>query len=949
MTVTITALQKQRRDTASNWTSNNPTLLAGEWGIESDTKKFKIGDGSTAWQSLDYVPIPDTNRLLTGNLTVGGNFTVNGTTTTIDTTTLTVEDKNIEIGKVSSPSDTTADGGGITLKGATDKTINWVDSTDSWTLSEHLDLASGKVLKVAGTQILSATTLGSSVVSSSLTSVGTIATGTWNATAISGSKVTPDFGSQNIVTTGSISGAAGTLTGDLTIPDTIVHTGDSNTKIRFPAADTFSVETGGVERLSLGATTIFNESGADVDFRIEGDTEANLFYVDASNDRIGIGENTPSVRLHIKDTETTGGVGIKLTNVGEGGSNTVPYCFINANLNEIRNGGEIRFGRDSNYGSAANADSFMAFYTALDDTNTERMRIDSSGRVGIGDSSPDRELVVKNASSNSSIKIKASNAHTSQLFFSDTDAENVARISVFHGSGSDQNSMLFGTGSSTRLAITSAGNVGIGTISPSAQLEIEGNVSSTTQFSGFQGLRIHNANGSAHGITADINFVVGTSTNNRGAVIGAQFTSAASGNDLYFATNPNAVGTNDTPIERMRIDSAGRVGIGTTSPNARVEIAHSIGGGGGTGLILNDFGSSGAAEGLHIEWRSGTDKQADQCRIGQSSNSTGNGSDLFFATNSSDSGSSTERMRIDSSGRVMIGTTSVSPANSYSDNLVVSEASGDGGISIHGNNSNSNYASLYLGDAGAAQRGYLEMQLGSNGNFTIGANGTGPMRFTNNGGERMRIDSLGGLRLNTTGVNLADELFSITEAGTGHEIAGFRVNNASHTKNMINMAHVANSGDRIMFKFMRTGSLTQVGRIVTSASSTTFDTSSDYRLKENEVLISDGITRLKTLKPYRFNFKIEPDKTVDGFFAHEVSSAVPEAVTGEKDAVETTYYTNGDTIPDGKAVGDVKEENAILSQGLDYSKFTPLLTAALQEAIAKIETLETKVAALKAA
>ena len=189
MTITLNALQKQRRDTASNWTSNNTVLLAGEFGYETDTEKLKIGDGSTAWQSLDYLPIPDTNRLLTGNLTVGGNFTVNGTTTTIDTTTLTVEDKNIEIGKVSTPSDTTADGGGITLKGATDKTINWVDSTDSWTFSEHLDLASGKVLKVAGTEILSATTLGSSVVSSSLTSVGTIATGTWNATAIASSKL----------------------------------------------------------------------------------------------------------------------------------------------------------------------------------------------------------------------------------------------------------------------------------------------------------------------------------------------------------------------------------------------------------------------------------------------------------------------------------------------------------------------------------------------------------------------------------------------------------------------------------------------------------------------------------------------------------------------------------------------------------------------------------------
>lgn len=136
-----------------------------------------------------------------------------------------------------------------------------------------------------------------------------------------------------------------------------------------------------------------------------------------------------------------------------------------------------------------------------------------------------------------------------------------------------------------------------------------------------------------------------------------------------------------------------RIGIGTSSPSARVEIAHSIGGGGGTGLILNDFGSSGAAEGLHIEWRSGTDKQADQCRIGQSSNSTGNGSDLFFATNSSDSGSSTERMRIDSSGRVGIGATSFNDAAEY---LLVKNDSTAANVSIVA--SNNAHSSLNLGD-----------------------------------------------------------------------------------------------------------------------------------------------------------------------------------------------------------------------------------------------------------
>ncbi len=118
------------------------------------------------------------------------------------------------------------------------------------------------------------------------------------------------------------------------------------------------------------------------------------------------------------------------------------------------------------------------------------------------------------------------------------------------------------------------------------------------------------------------------------------------------------------------------------------------------------------------------------------------------------------------------------------------------------------------------------------------------------------------------------------------------------------------------------------GSITGSDTSTTYNTSSDYRLKENNVAISDGITRIKLLKPYRFNWKSKPDETVDGFFAHEVTPAVPEAITGEKDAPI-------DAIGAGY-------------QMIDFGKLVPLLTAALQEAIGKIETLETKVAALEA-
>ena len=119
----------------------------------------------------------------------------------------------------------------------------------------------------------------------------------------------------------------------------------------------------------------------------------------------------------------------------------------------------------------------------------------------------------------------------------------------------------------------------------------------------------------------------------------------------------------------------------------------------------------------------------------------------------------------------------------------------------------------------------------------------------------------------------------------------------------------------------------EVGSITITTSATAFNTSSDYRLKENLVGISDGITRVKQLSPKRFNFIVDSGTTVDGFIAHEVSSVVPEAITGAKDATDS----NGNPS----------------YQAIDQSKLVPLLTAALQEAITKIESLESRVAALE--
>jgi len=109
------------------------------------------------------------------NVTISGNLTVDGTTTTINTATLSVDDINVVLGDVASPSDVTANGGGITLKGQTDKTITWDSTNSNWTSSEHWNIASGKSFKIANTSVLNGTTLGSAVINSSLTKLGTTA------------------------------------------------------------------------------------------------------------------------------------------------------------------------------------------------------------------------------------------------------------------------------------------------------------------------------------------------------------------------------------------------------------------------------------------------------------------------------------------------------------------------------------------------------------------------------------------------------------------------------------------------------------------------------------------------------------------------------------------------------------------------------------------------------
>ena len=192
--------------------------------------------------------------------------------------------------------------------------------------------------------------------------------------------------------------------------------------------------------------------------------------------------------------------------------------------------------------------------------------------------------------------------------------------------------------------------------------------------------------------------------------------------------------------------------------------------------------------------------------------------------------------------------------------------------------------------------------------YDTGNAGSGAyLKFGTNGTERSRIDNSGHI--------FFSEMTSLTASSSNK---GINIENNSNYGRM-NIHGNSSAGNALGLSFYNNGN--NVGTIYYNTSGTSYNTSSDYRLKENEVSISDGITRLKSLKPYRFNFKVDPDKTVDGFFAHEVAPVIPEAVTGEKDAEDM--------------------------QQIDQAKLVPLLTAALQEAIAEIETLKTKVAALE--
>ena len=266
-------------------------------------------------------------------------------------------------------------------------------------------------------------------------------------------------------------------------------------------------------------------------------------------------------------------------------------------------------------------------------------------------------------------------------------------------------------------------------------------------------------------------------------------------------------------------------------------------------------------------------------------------------------------------------------ASGESDELVL-EGTAEVGMSILSATSGS--GSVFFGDSGANGQGRL-----------VYYHGDDSMRFVTNSSERMRIDSAGVAKVNNRLV-IDNEVNSASKLNI--EFGG-NAENGQYFNDKDGASNARYVG------FERGG--TFIGQIKRDGTndSISYVTSSDYRLKDGVVDKTDGIEKIKLLKPRKFYWKSNTDKTlVDGFLAHEVSDIVPEAISGEKDAmIPEVLYTADDELPEGKNIGDVKEATKINPQGIDQSKLVPLLTSALQEAITKIETLEVKVATLESA
>jgi len=465
--------------------------------------------------------------------------------------------------------------------------------------------------------------------------------------------------------------------------------------------------------------------------------------------------------------------------------------------------------------------------------------------------------------------------------------------------------------------------------------------------------------------------------------------SKASGGTFAGAVGFSGGITGDVAFDTntLKVDSSNnRVGIGVTSPAAKLSLPAQASGDSGVARIAiesavddNDFTIAQYEDGTGTYTQIGQNvslNSGGSTTVLDSNHKTasmffdgrGNGSLMF---NTGGTNANTERMRIDSSGNVGIGCANgdITSDGTASRTYVTIQGAGNrgrlnlgctatngadtatlgftnGANTVASISSDSDSGSQTAGNISFATAGSVRATLDSSGNVGIGTSSPSNTLQVNGNGARIvnsaATDALhlfefngsnhasysaytasgnNNVKISTSETNFITQKMTIGATTTDGYLQVKGNNNADVLLTLFDTE--GTGGTAVRFKV----SGSTVGSISNNSSSTAYNTSSDYRLKEAVVNMTGAIDRVKALAPKRFNFIVDPDRTVDGFLAHEAQAVVPEAVTG----------THNEVDDDGNAV----------MQGIDQSKLVPLLTGALQEAIAKIETLETRLAALE--